>query len=155
MRGSLRPWLAALGVVVAACGSSSSAGAPAPQGPGFFITISGMSFAPLDLHVPPGGTVTVINQDAMAHSVTSEATPSAFAHAAVSGVSFDTGQFTGTRTFTVPGAAPSGTVVPYFCTAHLGTMTTPNGAITIDPAAVATAAPGSGGGGAGGGGGGY
>jgi hypothetical protein len=73
----------------------------------------------------------------------------------VAGVSFDTGPFTGTRTFTLPGAAPAGTVVPYFCTVHLGTMATPNGTITVDPAAVPTTAPGSSAPVGGGGGGGY
>ncbi len=147
--------LAALTGTVVACGSSSdgSSAAPPPQASGFFITISGLAFSPLDLRVPPGATVTVLNQDGMVHSVTSEASPNAFVPGSVSGVSFDTGQFTGTRTFTVPQSATTGTVVPYFCTSHLGAMATPNGSITIDPAAVATTAPGSGGGGGGGGGG--
>lgn len=158
MRGRLGSWLAAVGLAAAAaCGSSSSTSpgaSPAPTGQGFFITISGMSFSPLDLHVPAGATVTVVNQDgATAHSVTSEARPGAFTPGAVSGVSFDTGSFAGTKTFTLPASAPSGTVIPYFCTVHGSTMATPNGAITIDPAAAPTTAPGSGGGGGGGGGG--
>lgn len=162
MRGRYGSWIAAIGLAAtAACGSSSSsvpAAAPAPSGPGFFITISGMAFSPLDLHVPAGASVTVLNQDgSTAHSVTSEATQNAFAPGAVSGVSFDTGLFTGTKTFTIPATAPSGTVIPYFCMNHRSAMVTPNGAITIDPAAVPTTAPGGGapGGGGGGGGGGY
>lgn len=155
MRGRTRWSLAALGLAVAACGSSSSSSspAPAPQGPGFFITISNLSYSPLNLHVPPGATVTVLNQDGMPHSVTSEATQNAFTPGSVSGVSFDTGPFTGTKTFSIPAAATGGTVIPYYCTVHRGTMATPNGAITVDPSAVATTAPGAGG--AGGGGGGY
>jgi plastocyanin len=154
MRGRTSGLFAALGIAAAACGSSSSSAAPAPEGPGFFITISNMSFAPLDLHAPPGATVTVLDRDGIAHSVTSEASPNAFTRGSVGGVSFDTGQFTGTKTFALPSTASSGTVIPYYCTVHAGTMTTPNGTITIDPAALPTTAPGSGGAGAGGGGGG-
>ncbi len=152
MRRGACSLLAVLGVAAAACGSSSTAPAPAPvpQGPGFFITISGMAFSPLNLHVPPGATVTVLNQDGILHSVTSESSPNAFTPGSVGGVSFDTGQFTGTKTFTIPGTAASGTVIPYFCTFHRNTMATPNGSITIDPSAVATTAPGGGGGGGGG-----
>lgn len=146
----------ALAVAAAGCGSSSSSSpAPAPQGPGFFITISNLAFSPLDLHVPPGATVTVVNRDAMTHSVTSEAHASDFTPGSVGGVAFDTGAFTGTRTFTIPSGAAANTVVPYYCTVHRGTMATPNGTLTIDPTATATTAPGGGGtGGTGGGGGG-
>jgi plastocyanin len=115
-----------------------------------------MAFSPLDLHVPAGATVTVVNQDGIQHSVTSEASQNAFTKGAVGGVSFDTGPFTGTQMFTIPANAPTGTVIPYFCTIHLATMATPNGAITIDPnaagttsapSAPSTPAPSSGGGG--------
>ena len=152
MRERTAAWMAAaaLAAAGAGCGSSSSSSPAAPpQGSGFFITISNLSFSPLSLHVPPGGTVTVLNQDAMQHSVTSETTPSSFSPGAVSGVSFDTGPFTGARTFTLPTNAPSGTVIPFFCTVHRGTMNTPNGSITVDPSAVATTASGGGGGGGG------
>jgi plastocyanin len=108
-----------------------------------------MAFSPLDLHVPPGATVTVLNLDGMAHSVTSEATPNAFTRGSVSGISFDTGQFIGTRTFAIPGTATNGTVVPYYCTFHTSTMVTPNGSVTIDPTAVATTPPAMPGGGPG------
>lgn len=122
-----------------ACGSSSSA--PALPASGFFIVISNMSFQPLDLHVPAGGTVTVVNEDPMAHSVTSEATPGAYTRGSVGGVSFDTSPFTGVRSFTIPAGAASGTVIPFFCQVHTSTMNTPNGAITIDPSALPTTAP--------------
>jgi plastocyanin len=164
-------WIAAsiaVAFAVAACGSSSNSSMPAPAAPpaspaspttGFFITISGMAFSPLDLHVPPGGTVTVVNQDGIPHSVTSEASPNAFVAGSVAGVSFDTGLFTGTKTFTIPSTAAAGTAVPYFCMNHRNTMATPNGTITIDPSAAATSGPssggGTGGGGMGGGGSGY
>ena len=42
----------------------------------------------------------------IAHSVTSEASPNAFTRGSVGGVSFDTGQFTGTKTFALPSTAP-------------------------------------------------
>jgi plastocyanin len=144
-----------LAAVAAACGSSSSpAPAPAPQGPGFFITISNLAFSPADLRVPPGATVTVLNGDGMPHSVTSEAHANDFTPGAVGGISFDTGAFTGTKTFTIPSGAAANTVVPYYCTVHKGTMATPNASLTIDPSAVPTTAPGGSGGGAGPGGGG-
>jgi plastocyanin len=136
---------AALSAALAACGGSSytspsAAPSPTPSGP--TITISNLAFSPLDLHVPAGATVTVVNRDAMLHSVTSEASANAFTRGSVGGIAFDTGQFAGTRTFSIPANAASGTVVPYYCTAHLGAMATPNGTITIDPSAsTTTAAP--------------
>jgi plastocyanin len=124
-------------IAVTACGGSSNDGASAPPATttGYIITISGMRFTPLDLHVPPGGTVTVINQDSEVHSVTSETAPSAFTPGAVAGVSFDTGVFVGQRTFTIPAAAADKTVVPYYCTSHKQLMVTPTGTITVDTSA--------------------
>lgn len=134
--------VAASAMAVAACGgssSSSSAPAPAPAAPAEpTITISGMAFSPLDLHVPAGATVTVVNRDGILHSVTSEAAPNAFTPGPVGGIAFDTGQFTGQRTFSIPANAATGTVVPYYCTSHLSMMATPNGTITIDPNASTT-----------------
>jgi plastocyanin len=150
MRGWMPGWVAAsaLATAVAGCGSSStSSPAPPPTTSGFTITISNLSFSPLNLHVPPGGTVTVVNQDSVVHSVTSEASPNAFTNGSVGGVAFDTGLFTGTRTFTIPANAPTGTVVPYFCMNHRAMMNTPNGSITIDPSATATTSSSGGGGG--------
>ncbi|HZZ85494.1 MAG TPA: plastocyanin/azurin family copper-binding protein [Anaeromyxobacteraceae bacterium] len=95
------------------------------------ITISGLAFSPLKLQVQPGDTVTVQNKDAMQHTVTSEAAPNAFTHSAVAGVSFDTGFFTGTATFTIPASAPVGTVIPYYCRNHTSTMATPTGEIDV------------------------
>ena len=55
--------VAALAACGGSDGSSSSTPTPTPTTPtttsGFFITISGLAFTPLNLHVPPGGTVTV------------------------------------------------------------------------------------------------
>jgi plastocyanin len=148
--------LAAALALAAGCGSSSNssaAPAPTPTGSGFFITISGYAFSPANLHVPPGGTVTVVNLDATSHSVTSEATPNAFTPGSVNGVEFNTGAFTGTKTFVVPSSAASGTAIPYYCIPHTSMMVPANGTITVDPTATTTSMPGGTGGGGGGGGG--
>ena len=45
---------------------------------------------------------------------------------------FDTGAFVGgERTISIPPDAPPGTVVPYYCAVHKGSMRTPNGEIRI------------------------
>lgn len=146
--------LALLSVVAAlgagalwACGSSSSSNKNLP--PGFYITIASLRFSPLNLDVPPGATVTVLNDDSMDHDVTSEATSGAFTPGAVAGVSFETGPFTGQRSFTIPSTAPEGTVIPYFCKIHTSTMATPNATITVHTAATPTMPAGGGGGGGG------
>lgn len=77
--------------------------------------------------------MTVINEDPMAHSVTSEAAVGRYTPDAVSGVSFNTGAFTGEMSFTLPNGAAGGTVIPYYCTVHSGTMNTPNATITVTP----------------------
>lgn len=94
------------------------------------ITISGFAFSPQNLNAAPGATVTVVNKDPTPHSVTSESAPGAFTPGAVGGVQFDTGPFTGQRTFTIPASAQPGTVVPYFCTVHRQGMAN-TGQITI------------------------
>jgi plastocyanin len=142
----MRVSVVAVGAVLLACGGYSSdddGGSPAPQEQAstFRIVISGMTFTPARLEVTPGATVTVQNLDGMAHSVTSQAEENAFTQGGVAGVSFDTGAFTGTRTFVIPSSAAVGTVIPYYCTTHLGTMVTPNGAIVI-AAAPSNADPG-------------
>jgi plastocyanin len=128
----------AVGVILLACGgggysSDDDGGGPAPQEQGstFRIVISGMTFSPAELQVTPGATVTVENLDSMAHSVTSQATENAFTPGEVAGVAFDTGVFTGTRTIAIPTDAAIGTVIPYYCSTHLGTMVTPNGSIVV------------------------
>lgn len=109
--------------------------------PGFYITISSRAFYPANLAVPPGATVTVINDDSVSHSVTSEAVPNSFTPGSVSGISFDTGVFTGDQSFTVVASAANGTVVPYYCRVHMGMMTPPNGTITISASAQPASAP--------------
>jgi plastocyanin len=151
MRTPIRAGVVGLGAIIAmACGGSSSS-SPAPAPPptpaapaagGFVITIQNLSFSPLNLHAPPGATVTVVNNDgATSHSVTSEARANAFTPAAVGGVSFDTGIFTGTKTFTLPANAPNGTAIPYYCRNHMADMVTPTGTLTIDSSAQGGAAP--------------
>ncbi len=149
--------LALAGTVSAltACGGSSSSGGGGTVNngtPGFYITIKNMAYSPLELAVPPGGTVTVVNQDAMPHSVTSESAPGAFTPGAVGGVQFDTGGISGQATFTIPATAANGTMIPYYCSVHKGAMATPNATIKVDNSAQPGPAPGSGGGGGGGGG---
>jgi plastocyanin len=138
------PWsplpVALLALLFAA--SCSSSDSPT-MGPGYYVSIANLRFSPLDLKAPPGATVTVLNDDSMEHSVTSEATVGAFTPGAVAGVSFDTGAFTGDTTFVLPANAPNGTVIPYFCTVHTSTMATPNGSITVDVHAQPQAAPGT------------
>lgn len=140
------------GFALAACGGSyASSTTSRPAEPGFYIRIAGMAFSPLDLRVPPGATVTVLNDDGTAHSVTSEASPGAFTPGSAGGVSFDTGPFTGgSRSFGIPPDAAEGTVIPYYCSTHLGTMATPNGSVTIDASATPSPPPGAPGGSGGG-----
>ena len=136
-------------LAVIGCGGSSNSGntpvmttsTPAPSG--FVITIAALRYSPLNFSVPPGATITVQNNDpGMIHSVTSEASVGAYRPGGVNGVTFDTGAFgDGTRTIQIPASAPAGTVVPFYCTAHLATMATPNGTITIDPNATPTSSP--------------
>lgn len=104
----------------------SDAGSSIPH----IITISNFMFSPTNLTVPPGATVTVVNKDSAPHSVTSQSAPGKLTFGSVAGVSFDTGAFTGTTTFTLPANAPEGTVVPYFCTVHRQHMAN-SGQITI------------------------
>ncbi len=151
MCGVAPGWLAALSLLAAAgaagvaCGGSSSDDGGGDSLPaGFYITISGMRFAPLDLAVPPGATVTVLNRDGEVHSVTSQSAPSSFAPGGVAGVTFDTGLFLGQRTFAIPAGAPEGTVIPYYCTSHRELMATPNGTITIRAASQPVQPPGGG-----------
>jgi len=148
-RSALRISLLSLSVAtLAACGGSSTTGTTLP--PGYYITITGMAFAPLNLAAPSGATVTVVNRDAMTHSVTSQAAAGSFTPGTSAGTPFDTGLFTGTKTFTLPAGLADGTVLHYYCTSHGSLMLTPNGTITIQAAAQPGPYPGGGGGGVGG-----
>jgi plastocyanin len=120
--------------LASACGSSSPSSGTLP--PGYYITIRNMSFSPPNLAAPAGATVTVLNRDAMVHSVTQQATAATYTPGAPAGTTpFDTGLFSGTRTFTLPGGLADGTVLHYYCSNHTTTMLTPNGTITIASAA--------------------
>lgn len=149
MRKSLQIVVGAVAVLAAVgCGGGGSGGGgtvtttgtPTPSG--FVITIAGLRYSPLNFSVPPGATIVVQNNDGMLHSVTSEATVGAYTPGGVAGITFDTGQFSsGTRAIQIPSTAAAGTVIPFYCTAHLATMATPNGTITIDPSAVPPSSP--------------
>jgi len=134
--------LAAASLIATACGGSSST---SNLQPGYYITItSAMAFSPVDLAAPPGATITVLNSGAMLHSVTQQAAPNQFILGGPAGVTpFDTGLFTGTKTFTVPSTLAEGTVLNYFCTSHGALMGTPNGTITVRAAAAPTVPPGT------------
>jgi plastocyanin len=150
-------WLGLVGLVTG-CGSGSSSNNPqnpntpgTPTGPS--ISIQNMSFSPVDLTVDAGTVIAIFNHDTMAHTVTSEASDNAFTPGSPDGgVAFDTGQVPGGTTnpppynpgggylvsgvtggfsITIPASTPSGTVIPYYCQNHTGTMTTPNGHITV------------------------
>ena len=128
----------AFGVLSTNCGSTN----PDTGTTGFFLTISKLQYSPLDLHAPPGATITVINSDSMSHSVTSEAAAGAFSPGAPEGATaFDTGAFTGTTTFSLASTAVNGTVIPYYCSVHKATMSPPTGTITVDTSAQPGPAP--------------
>jgi len=140
------------GALLTGCGSSSPSNLP----PGFYISIASMRFEPLDLAAPPGATITVINDDSVDHSVTSEAAAEDYTPGGVAGVSFDTGPFMGETSFTLPQDAPEGTVIPYYCQVHKSAMATKTGTVTVKASAQPQPAPGmTGGTGGSGGGGGY
>lgn len=107
-------FLAALG----ACGGTMSSSSSTP----LEIRISNFTYSPAALGVPQGGSVTVVNDDAVQHSVTSEATQGSYTPGSVAGVSFDTGLFTGTKTFAISPSAPIGTKVWFYCSSHKAMM---------------------------------
>ena len=109
-----------------ACAPSSRSTPPDPV-----LTISGYAYSPSNLAVAPGATVTVINRNTDAHSVTSTSSPTSFAPATVNGVFLDTGAFQGTRRLIIPRTARPGMVIPFFCTEHGRMMGT--GTFTIVP----------------------
>jgi plastocyanin len=96
----LRVSLCALALVAAACGGSEGGGNP-PAG-AKTVTISNFEFAPDTLEVRVGDTITVDNKDQTEHTVTAR------------DKSFDTGTFTGIKTFTVTKAG----TFEYVCEVH-------------------------------------
>lgn len=147
--------LLAAASLAAACGGSSNSGmvnttSTSDGGTGsdggaasITIHIRGLAFSPENPSAPPGATVTVVNDDSpTVHSMTSEATAGTFTPGAVAGVSFDTGLFTGTRSFTIPSTAVTGTVIPFYCRNHLGMMVDAMKlALTIGPASSTPTTP--------------
>ena len=146
--------LVAISLGLVACSSSSGSSTPPPPGDGgggggAQITISNYTFSPADLTVDAGTVIHIVNNDGFSHTITSETADNVFAAGAVNGVSFDTGSIPaastssggpygggstttpGTIDLTIPATAPSGTVIPFFCNIHKGSMNTPNGHITI------------------------
>ena len=99
--------VAALGVA-AACSSSTSGSGPGPNQ----VFMQGSAFNPATRTVAVGTTVTWMNQDGFAHTVT---------YSSGAGAAFDAGSVPGggsyQHTFTVAGT------VQYYCTIH-GTPTT-------------------------------
>ena len=93
-----------------ATGGSSSSGSAAPvsstPATGTKIVIDNFTFSPDSLTVSPGQTVTVVNSDSTAHTLT-----------ATTGKAFDTGTISAGKsgTFTAPTAPGS---YPYICTIH-------------------------------------
>jgi plastocyanin len=114
----LIPIVAALvlgALVLAGCGSSSSSKSSSGKAPAAanMIVIKSFAFAPKNLTVKPGATVTVKNEDSATHTVTG------------SGKAFDTGDIASgkSKTFTAPAKAGSYT---YICSIHQymqGTLT--------------------------------
>lgn len=104
---------------VDAAGAIDGGSTPAGE---LVITIQDLTYSPENLIVPPGSTVLVRNLDVEPHSVTSQSAVGDYRRGAVAGVTFDTGTFSGQRSFSLPQDAPSGTVIPYFCTVHLAGM---------------------------------
>jgi plastocyanin len=101
------------------------------------ISITNMTFSPVNLQAPPGAVITVVNNDSMAHSVTSEANAGDYSPGAPSGVTaFDTGPFNGTTSFALSTTALDGTVIPFFCSVHTASMATPTGTITVQRVAL-------------------
>jgi plastocyanin len=143
----IRHFAALLVAATAAVGCSGSSNNPAANEPGgYTISIANMAWSPANLTVPAGATVTVVNNDGFPHTVTSESAKGQFTPGSVSGVSFDTGSFNGTASFRLPDSIADGTVIPYYCAIHKGSMVPADGTITIK----ASAAGGAGGGGSGG-----
>jgi amicyanin len=114
MKTRLRIMFASVALLAAAaCGSSSSGGAPstgsasggAPGGSGHTVTIKNFSFTPASLTVKVGTKVTFINQDSTPHTATSQGGSTIHSATLSKGQSY-------TVTFTKPGT------YNYICSIH-------------------------------------
>jgi plastocyanin len=95
-------------------GTPATPGASTPTSPDTII-IKDFNFSPTNLTVAPGAKVTVTNQGAVTHTLTSTATPHAF----------DTGDINPGTTVTLTAPTKPGSY-PYICTIHTfmqGTLT--------------------------------
>jgi amicyanin len=97
---------------VAACGSSSSGGSPAPgsgssgtSASGHTVTIQGFAYKPATLTVKAGTKVTFVNEDSTPHTATSSGSKTIDSGSLSKGQSY-------TVTFTKPGT------YRYICTFH-------------------------------------
>ncbi|MCX4798850.1 MULTISPECIES: cupredoxin domain-containing protein [unclassified Streptomyces] len=91
--------------------SPSASASPSPPPVGRTrITIKNFAFAPAQLTVPARALITVVNEDAVAHTVTATA-------GATNGKTFDTGDIAPGKTATFTAPAKPGTY-PYLCTIH-------------------------------------
>ena len=89
-------------LAAAACGGSDDDGGAGATSGAKTVTIVNFEFAPDTLEVKVGDTITVDNKDQTEHTVTAR------------DQSFDTGSFTGTKTFTVSKAG----TFEYVCEIH-------------------------------------
>ncbi|MFE3654362.1 cupredoxin domain-containing protein [Streptomyces sp. NPDC059152] len=120
-RRSLAAVVLCLAAALTGCGHSGGGGTPSASPPATStgtaaprITIKGFAFRPAALTVRPGAKITVVNEDDVAHTVTSTGVKT-----------FDTGAVAPGRsaTFTAPAKAGD---YPYICTFHpnmKGTLT--------------------------------
>lgn len=143
MRNLLVVVLAACGVV--ACGSSSSSGSSTSGSTGgsgstgttgggsVTFTIGSNKTWPAAVTVPVNGTLHVVNNDSVPHTVTSEATAGAFTKGAPAGVTaFDTNTINAgaSADVTIHGGA-AGTQIPVYCAIHTSMMSPANPVITL------------------------
>jgi hypothetical protein len=127
-----RSVLLSLAVASLACGKTAMTILP-PADTGQLITIRNFEFLPQSLPVIAGSAVLIRNEDPFIHTVTSESAPGNYTPGAVNGVEFDTGAFTGTRTISIPGSAPVGTRIPYYCALHGATMVNQGELVVVAP----------------------
>jgi plastocyanin len=90
--------------------TATTSGAPsAAPVAGTQITISKFLYSPVNLQVKPGATITVTNQDPVAHTVTAES--------GSSGIAFDSKTINANASGTFTAPTTPGTY-PYICTFH-------------------------------------
>jgi plastocyanin len=95
------------GFSLAACSSNSSSGSATPTTTtgSTHIVIHNFMFMPPNLTVKPGATITVTNEDSVAHTLTSKSN------------AFDTGDIQPGKTVTLTAPTKPGSY-PYYCMIH-------------------------------------